>query len=62
MFTYLTRIVLALTNMVNLYLGSDKDTELRALVKDSKAQLDGYVYEALSSWTAPSIHARILII
>jgi hypothetical protein len=41
-------VAIALTNMVNLYLGSDKDAELCTLAQDPKAQLDGYVYEALS--------------
>ncbi|KAF5383694.1 hypothetical protein D9615_003624 [Tricholomella constricta] len=42
-------ISLALTNMVNLYLGSDKDAELRRLANatDTKNLLDGFVYEAL---------------
>jgi hypothetical protein len=55
-------VTLALTNMVNLYLGSEKDAELRTLAKDPKAQLDGYVYEALSMWIAPGRYTRNLII
>ncbi|KAF8074859.1 linoleate diol synthase [Lyophyllum atratum] len=40
---------LALTNMVNLYLGSEHEAELRNVAKttDAKAPLDGFVYEAL---------------
>ncbi|KAF5387086.1 hypothetical protein D9615_002103 [Tricholomella constricta] len=43
-------ISLALTNMVNLYLGPYKDAELRRLANatDTKNPLDGFVYEALS--------------
>lgn len=39
-----------LTNMVDLYIGSEHDTAIRTLVKstDLKTQLDGYAYEALS--------------
>ncbi|RDB20840.1 Linoleate 10R-lipoxygenase [Hypsizygus marmoreus] len=40
---------IALTNMVNLYLGSEQDAAIRGIVKgaDSKAKLDGFVSEAL---------------
>ncbi|KAF9466079.1 linoleate diol synthase [Collybia nuda] len=40
---------LVLTNMTNLYLGSEHHTAIRSLVKsvDLKTQLDGYAYEAL---------------
>lgn len=38
---------LALTNAVNLYLGSEQEVTIRTLSGDAKASLDGYVYEAL---------------
>ncbi|KAG6919504.1 hypothetical protein DXG01_005094 [Tephrocybe rancida] len=44
---------LALTNAVNLYLGSEHDATIRGVAKsnDAKASLDGFVYEALSTAT-----------
>ncbi|EDR13977.1 linoleate diol synthase [Laccaria bicolor S238N-H82] len=38
---------LSLTNMVNLYLGSDKQAQITALAKNPDSSLKGYVYEAL---------------
>lgn len=41
--------VSALTNTIDLLLGSEKDAEIRSLLGDAKnaTKLQGYVYEAL---------------
>ena len=48
--THVTSLA-ALTNVLNVYLGSDKGTEFSAVVSspESKNQLNGYILEALRS-------------
>lgn len=48
----LWRLIIALTNIINLYLGSDKQDELRTVLSSPdakvKATINQYIYEGLS--------------
>lgn len=56
--------VVALTNMIDLYLGSEAGTQISSLIKGSeaKASLEGYAHEALSSLPLQSSHRTELIL
>ena len=54
--------IIALTNMINLYLGSKEEAQISSLIKsDDKALLSGYVHEALSKCTFDISWTRRLI-
>lgn len=47
-----------ITNVVNFFLGTEHEKTIASLTKDpiGKAQLDGYVYEALRQSLLPLLH------